>query len=438
VKSLTTARERFDPEEIRRIIELGKQRGMIHGPGDKAVIDKAALDAEKMPSVIWGWIDVTPAMAAKWLRNNFGNRPVRQDTVRAYARDMLNKVWVPTHQGIAFNDEDVLIDGQHRLKAVVLSGCTIRFMVTFGLPSQIAGHEMTTMDAVDRGNTRSVADQLVIQHGFKHGSKTAQLSAALASLCCGERTRRLSVGQTLEVYRAFEKSASYVIEHRSKETGIRAAGVMAGFAFALATELLPFGLYAGWDKETPISTMFKALITCEGLKEGTPMHQLRRFLTSDESKLFTPTLNRGLAELTLQAIYLEQQGKSGKELEAALDGANHFRSLQSERIGKIAKIFKLPEPPKPSVKAAEATDSDVEAAAPIVAKSSGRPTMDRIIHVAETTTGIARFILIGRGTDIEIEIARAVMMPPTPMCSFRTQATRSWWRFVEPRVCSTL
>ena len=48
----------------------------------------------------------------------------------------------------------------------------------FGLASKIEGSKMTTMDAVDRGRTRSVADQLKIQHGLKAGSKIAGLAAS--------------------------------------------------------------------------------------------------------------------------------------------------------------------------------------------------------------------------------------------------------------------
>ena len=121
---------------------------------------------------------------------------------------IMNGTWVATHQGLAFNVRDELIDGQHRLKAVVLAGKAVRMMVTFGLPSIISGSEMTTMDAVDRGATRSVADQLTIQHGMKNSGIIASVSRSIAALCSNERTRRLSVGQTLEIYRAFQASTS--------------------------------------------------------------------------------------------------------------------------------------------------------------------------------------------------------------------------------------
>lgn len=284
------------------------------------------------------WLDITPDLAKEWLRCNFRNRPVRWDTVRAYARDMLNKKWRKTHQGFAFNDRHELIDGQHRLHAIMAAGVTIRSMVTFGLVAKIAGDEMTTMDCVDRGATRSVADQLKIQHRMSNGTVLSFITAAIASLCCGERTRRLSVGQTLDVYRAFQFPIDWVIAHKPKEKGLKTAGVLAGFVFALATDK-SFDPAKG---HSPIARLFVALTTGETLLEHSPIRRLREFLTSDESKLFTPTLNRGLAELTLNAIHMALEGKDAKQLVATLGGADHFRTVQAERVKKIAALFKLP------------------------------------------------------------------------------------------------
>lgn len=333
---------RFDPDEIRRIVKLGMQRGLIRAPENDGTpaaqqIDKSGADAARLLQesgeiLRSQWIDVTPAKAALWLENNFRNRPLSDDTVRAYARDMVAGQWVATHQGIAFNDRDELIDGQHRLRAIVLSGVTARMMVTFGLPSLIDGKEMTTMDAVDRGRPRSVADQLKIQHGFREGGTIAAICAAVASICCGERTRRLSVGQTLAVFRAYEPTILWLLPHRSKLPGLRNAGLLAGFVFALATE----------KGEGAIAGMFMAFNKCEGLKEKSAMAHLRAFVTSDEAKLFTPTLNRGLAELVMQAIHLELRGKPIAKLELSLDGVAHFRALQKERVEKIAGLFALP------------------------------------------------------------------------------------------------
>jgi hypothetical protein len=327
---------------------MGKERGLIHFADEKVTIEKNGEDISTSGALRSQWIDITPALAEKWINNNFRNRPLRDDTVKAYARDMINGVWIPTHQGLAFNDEDELIDGQHRLHAIVLSGVTVQTMVTFGLPSQIAGKEMTTMDAVDRGATRSVGDQLVIQHGFKNGSMTASICSAIASICAGERTRRLSVGQTLDVFRACEAPITWVIAHRSKEIGVRSTGVMAAFAFAIATEdCSPERIGS-----SPVCFMFEKLVTGKESRKGkspsktwakfSPVARLRQFLTSDEAKLITRSLDRGLAELALQAIYLELKQKPVAKLEMSFDGVNYFRAAQKDRVAKIAALFELP------------------------------------------------------------------------------------------------
>jgi hypothetical protein len=327
----------FNPGEIRRLVQIGKDRGLIRGNGTATPIAKDGAAVTQLGGIRSQWMDVDPVTAKKWLDNNFRNRPLKEDVVHAYARDMINGVWIPTHQGVAFNDKDDLIDGQHRLHAIVLCGKTVRMMVTFGLPSAIEGSEMTTMDAVDRGRTRSVADQLTIQHGFKNGSITASICAGLSGVCYGARTRRLSVGQTLEIYRAYEQAIAWIIMHRRKEHGLKAAGVLVGFVFAIATE--SEGL---WDGSTPLQSMYERMVSGDDLAKGSAMELLRTFLLSPEAQLLTRGTDRGVAELVLQAIYLEQKNKRVAKLEMSLDGVNHFRALQKDRVEKIAGLFQLP------------------------------------------------------------------------------------------------
>lgn len=330
-------------------MKKARREGRVLAAEDKSPVVKngfnlAELKREGLADVRCQWMEITPDQARLWLRNNFRNRPVSDDLVTAYARDMRNGAWVETHQGIAFNDRDELIDGQHRLMAIILAGVTVRMMVVFGLPSKIAGHEMTTMDAVDRGKTRSVADQLKIQHGIKHGSVIAQITTQLANICFESRTRRLSVGQSLDIYRAFQPAVDYVIEHRSTKIGLRQIGIAAAFAFALMTEA-DKGQGDGswiWERDTPITKMLKAFYTGDGLKADSAIARLREFATSDEAKLFTYGMDRGLAELALQAIFQEQRGEKVKKLVMVNDGAEHFRKLQPERVKKVAAMFLLP------------------------------------------------------------------------------------------------
>ena len=331
---------KFDPEEIRAIVRRGKAAGLLRGAGEANPVAKNGKPVAADSGLRSQWLDVTPEMAKSWLANNFRNRPISDDVVAAYARDMSNGVWIPTHQGVAFNDRDELIDGQHRLHAILRSGRTVRMMVTFGLPGKIEGKEMTTMDAVDRGRTRSVSDQLKIQHGLKETVAIAAISAALGGICYGHRTRRLSVGQTLEIYRAFEDAVNWVIIHRAKEHGLRSTGVLAAFAFALTTEPGFFGC------ATPIAVLYDQLMTGTGARPCAPIGLLRAFLLSDDAKLLNRGTDRGVAELVLQAIHFARLGRSITKLEMSDEGVKHYRAVQADRVAKIAAIFALPDATK--------------------------------------------------------------------------------------------
>lgn len=332
------ARGGLDTDALRNIVQEAKAKGLIRRPGEGVILKDGAPVADAGSGGSRSqWMEIDPAKAQFWLEKNFRNRPINPDVVAAYARDMLNGVWVATHQGVAFNDRDELIDGQHRLRAIILSGLTVRMMVTFGLPSKINGKEMTTMDCVDRGRTRSVADQLKIQHGMKNGSITAAICVSLGTICSGERTRRMSVGQTLEIYRAFEHAVTWVIMHRSREHGFKGAGLLAAFAFAMTAE--KEDLYAGL---TATQAMYQNLIGGTGLKDRSPMKHLWAFLISDDAVLLSRGSDRGMAELVLLAIMLELGGERIPKLELSPVGAEHFRKVNKDKVGKIAEMFLLP------------------------------------------------------------------------------------------------
>src|SRR4051812_17796470 len=149
----------------------------------------------KTPSIKWE--EITPKKAAAYLEKNVSNRVVRKGTVTAYARDMKLGNWIPTHQGIAFNDRDELIDGQHRLHAIVESGVTVKMLISRGIPAETG--TMRTMDAVDRGAVRSVADQLQLQHGYRNANQVAGCASTIAQLTLHKWVGRITVPQMLKI-----------------------------------------------------------------------------------------------------------------------------------------------------------------------------------------------------------------------------------------------
>ena len=94
---------------------------------------------------------VTPEMAAEILKGNTKNRSLQSAVVRDYADDMASGRWRHTSQGIAIADDGTLINGQHRLAAVIKCGLTVPFTVAYGC-------DPDDRMVADRNRRRSLGD----------------------------------------------------------------------------------------------------------------------------------------------------------------------------------------------------------------------------------------------------------------------------------------
>lgn len=119
---------------------------------------------------------VTPKIAADWLNKyNLLNRMRREARVKELSRAMTEGEWMFAGDAVRFSNEipadtelpngivtptdgPLLLDGQHRLAAIVDSGIPEYMVVVEGLA-------LETQDIIDTGSKRSVADMLKL-HGY--------------------------------------------------------------------------------------------------------------------------------------------------------------------------------------------------------------------------------------------------------------------------------
>lgn len=80
-------------------------------------------------------IEITPQLAKEMLATNTAiNRRVSERAVAKYVSEMQKGQWIEDNgEFIKFDTRGQLIDGQHRLLAIIKSGCTIRMWVTRGV-----------------------------------------------------------------------------------------------------------------------------------------------------------------------------------------------------------------------------------------------------------------------------------------------------------------
>jgi hypothetical protein len=98
-------------------------------------------------------MQITPEMATAILAKDAPNRPIKKHNVNRYAKDMSNGWWKQTGESLVFDQDRQLVQGQHRLHAVIQSGMTIEFVV-------VCGVESVSQDVMDTGARRSLGDQL--------------------------------------------------------------------------------------------------------------------------------------------------------------------------------------------------------------------------------------------------------------------------------------
>ena len=97
--------------------------------------------------------EITPDKAKDMLVQNTRNyRKLSSAKVEVLSRELNADEWEATTQGVGFDTEGVLIDGQHRLSAIVSSNVTVPSMlVCYGLP-------LRAKNKIDVGNKRTFAD----------------------------------------------------------------------------------------------------------------------------------------------------------------------------------------------------------------------------------------------------------------------------------------
>jgi hypothetical protein len=175
---------------------------------------------------------IGPGEARAWLQDAAANRNVSLRQVDRHAEDMLAGRWMTNGQPIIFNAEGKLIDGRHRLSAVILANVAVAMLVVRG----VAQEAFATMDS---GRARTLADVLSIQ-GHKHNNVLAASARVVWNYCAGVSLRyqppRAMLVQLVANHLRFEQAVTQVASRSHKTSLIPVTQTAA--VMALANESL--------------------------------------------------------------------------------------------------------------------------------------------------------------------------------------------------------
>lgn len=121
---------------------------------------------------------ITPVLAEEYLKRNTSNRQLRKNIVSYYASQMKNGQWMLNGEGIIFNEQGTLVDGQHRLAAVVESGVNVDMLV-------VKNADKDSFSTIDSGVSRKISDTFYVK-GVPNASTVASIIGRYIKLVNGQ------------------------------------------------------------------------------------------------------------------------------------------------------------------------------------------------------------------------------------------------------------
>lgn len=267
-------------------------------------------------------IEVGPAEAKELLAFNTRNRNLRTRYIAKLADDMRGGAWRDGGSLLFAGSGEgrVLIDGQHRLHAVVAADVKVNFVIVENLA-------MGDQQAVDTGMRRSLADVLK----FQGEPNCTDLAATLGwywrwSNGAMKTNYTPTVAQALDVFRDHPGLRDCFSATRPAARTLGLSRGLCAFLFYVQQDIDAEDANAFWDQ------LATGLIT--GVHERHPLHALRRQLESNQANA-----TRKFDSVTMSALLIKawNMWRDGREIQ----------QLVWRRGGASPELFpelKLPEP----------------------------------------------------------------------------------------------
>lgn len=141
---------------------------------------------------------VTPEIAAQMLSANTINRSLRHAHVAILAKQIMEGKWRTTSQGIAIAEDGTLLDGQHRLSAIIQANTAVEIAVARNCPKEIFPLIDQTMIV------RKMSDSTGISR------RDMEIVSGLYGLSPGNNRLKIDVDRANEIYAVFGDAIRYL------------------------------------------------------------------------------------------------------------------------------------------------------------------------------------------------------------------------------------
>ena len=240
---------------------------------------------------------ITPDRAKTWLEKNTRNRFLSAQWVRSLAAEIIAGNWTIDGNPIRLSVDGELLDGQHRLHAIIAANKPVSSFIMYDLPA-------AAMHNIDRGRSRTLGDLFHINRGMKGGKQIAAICAQLATIEMGIRTAHgrlaLSYPMAEKLFAQYQRHIEWAVPYLGNtiEPGIRngSSPVVAAFVFM-------HSLPGAAPKVEAFAKRFKM---GQISKVNDPAEALRRMCAQADKD---STARRGFCAKALKAIEADLKGQ---------------------------------------------------------------------------------------------------------------------------------
>jgi hypothetical protein len=267
---------------------------------------------------------ITPEIAKAWLLKNSHNRPIIKSRVETFAKDIRTGNWQQTHQGVAFSPEGVLLDGQHRLMAIVTANVPVKMNVTQNLPTK-------SQEVIDGVRPRSIGDVLTLTMGLDTATLRVAITRQILRIIKGVAFNTPSVSTIKFLLDAYQTEIELTIRNKVGVKCLSNAPVLAAMAFAMKTH------------QAEIVTFEQSFFSGENLSKGDPVLALRNFLfrfPHQRRLLGGETTRSKLSNATFLALKHHVSGTSVTKIQSTASGEEYFRHKQSSFLEGVLDYLK--------------------------------------------------------------------------------------------------
>jgi len=231
---------------------------------------------------------MTPEKAKELLAINVRNRTIKQRLVNRIAEDITNGQWHANGETVKVSSSNKLLDGQHRLNAIIKSGMPCYMWLVDGLDESCHA-------TIDSGLSRGAHHTLQIE-GIPNASLCASTIVLIKKIEAKEmsNSKRNSNIQILNHYKAdpegFNNATKFIA---GRKWLIRYAGSSVACAcYYIASSI---------DSDQALE-FFNKLSSGAGLEEGSPILACRNYLIKQRERRGIAEAGRQLKFQTYQVI----------------------------------------------------------------------------------------------------------------------------------------